>query len=85
MQIKKIKLQERGILYAEFVNGEIKRYSMGILTDELPVFSKLIADENLFSNGHISSGGYAVIWNGEIDLAAEEIYERGETIEGFPA
>jgi len=46
--------------------------------NEFEVFKRL-KDEELFNSAFLSPGGYAVIWNDEIDLAIEEIWVKGVT------
>ena len=69
---------ENPYLYVMFPEG-IKKYDISMLFNEIPVFRKL-ADDELFSKAHLSPGGYGVIWNDDIDLSVDEIWEKGETV-----
>lgn len=66
-------------LSVSFVEGVTKKYDVKPLFEKFKVFEDLKNDE-LFKKGHVGPGGYAVIWNDDIDLACDELYENGEII-----
>ena len=57
------------MLKVTFENGEVRLYNAKPLFDE--------KDEDLFRHAHLSPGGYGIIWDGDTDLAIEEIWENG--------
>ena len=61
-----------------FQNGEVKRYNVSNLFDKYPSM-KALEDINLFRSGKLV-GHYGIIWNDELDLEVETIYEEGELI-----
>ena len=64
------------ILEVEFNNGINKKYDMKELLKKHKVFERL-KNEDLFNSARVDIGGYAVIWNEEIDLSSEEIWNNG--------
>lgn len=63
-------------LSIQFVNGTTKLYDVSGLVKTLPVFSTL-ADELLFSSVSVDTGGYGVVWNDDLDLSCDELWEHG--------
>ena len=74
-----------GLAYGEgttleltFQDGKVKRFDMAVLFDKYP---QLLALRNraLFTSGRLA-GYYGIIWNDDLDIEAETIYEDGETV-----
>ncbi len=61
-----------------FQDGKVKRFDMAVLFDKYP---QLLALRNraLFTSGRLA-GYYGIIWNDDLDIEAETIYEDGETV-----
>ena len=76
-KLKNITPLEDKILQAEFQDGIIKHHDVKPLKDKLPVFAMLDYVHGLFEQVRIDTGGYGIIWNDELDLSSEEIYENG--------
>ena len=68
------------ILRVEFCEGVTKTYDVKQLFDTFKVFNKL-KENNLFKKVKVDKGGYAVIWNKEIDLACDDLFYDGITVE----
>ncbi|MBQ1514503.1 MAG: helix-turn-helix transcriptional regulator [Lachnospiraceae bacterium] len=68
-----------------FQTGEVKRYDVAALYAKYPQM-RALEDRTLFLAGKLT-GAYGIIWNDELDLEAETVYEDGETvrIESLPA
>ena len=77
--IKSIKPLENMILEAVFSSGEIKRYDMKNLIKSNENFKKL-ENKELFIKAKVDIGGYGIIWNENIDISSEEIWENGITV-----
>ncbi len=69
-------------LEVTFQDGKVKRYDMRSLFNK---YSQLRAleDRDLFLSGKLT-GGYGIIWNDDLDIETETIYEEGETIRTDP-
>ena len=76
-RLKNITPMKDMILLAEFQDGTIRHYDVKPLKDKIPVFGMLDYVHGLFEQARVDTGGYGVIWNDELDLAAEEIYCNG--------
>lgn len=61
-----------------FQDGTVKRYDMRELYPKYPQLAQL-EDRELFCSGKLL-GFYGIIWNDDLDIEAETIYEYGETI-----
>lgn len=61
-----------------FQDGNVKQYDMSILFDKYPQL-KALENRDLFLSGRMM-GMYGVIWNEDLDIEAETIYEDGVTI-----
>jgi len=61
-----------------FQNGEIKRYDMSVLFSRYPQL-KALKDRTLFTSGKLM-GASGIVWNDELDISVETIYQDGEYI-----
>ena len=75
-KIKELRTDDNLNLYAIFSNGIEKVYNV---RDMFSVYApmKELEDLTLFRKAKISPGGYAIVWNDDLDLDAEEIWESG--------
>lgn len=73
-----LKYLEGTSLALTFRDGSVKKYDMASLFGKYPQLKQL-EDRNLFLSGRLA--GYGVIWNDDLDIEAETIYEDGELIE----
>lgn len=74
----KLSFGEGTVLELTFQNGEVKAYDMAVLFSKYPQLEAL-RDRDLFLQGKLM-GSYGIIWNDELDIEAETIYEDGVTI-----
>lgn len=58
-----------------FRDGKKCRYDMAPLVSRYAYFKDL-RNPILFSQATVAKGGYGVVWNSEIDLCADDIYEQ---------
>ena len=70
------------LLEVTFQDGKVKRYDMCSLFDKYPQL-RALEDRDLFLSGKMM-GGYGIIWNDDLDIETETIYEEGETIRTEP-
>jgi hypothetical protein len=62
-------------LIIEFTDRAIKKYDIRPLL-EIPMFAPL-RQPTFFKNFKVEPGGYAVVWNEEIDLSEYELWQNG--------
>ena len=65
------------ILEAYFGNGVVKAFDCNYLFED--DFYKPLKRTYLFNKAYANLGG--VVWNDEIDIAAEEVYDKGVTVD----
>jgi hypothetical protein len=65
-------------LVVEFSNHDRKQYSVADLLDK-PMFSPL-RNPSFFRNFQVDEGGYAIVWNDEIDLSEYELWQNGTDV-----
>ena len=65
-------------LIIKFTNNELKKYDISKLLDK-PMFSPL-KNPAFFRNFIIDSGGYALVWNEDIDISEYELWQNGISI-----
>ena len=75
--VKSVEPQDGYVLLVTFVNGERKTYDCSPLLDE-GVFKQL-KDPEVFKMAHVDID--TVAWNDNLDIALEELYQNGVTID----
>ena len=74
----KLEYREGTTLELTFLDGKVKRYDMSALFGKYPQLTAL-QDRTLFTSGKLL-GPYGIVWNDDLDIEAETIYEDGETV-----
>ena len=69
-------------LEVTFQDGTVKEYDMRQLFSKYPQL-KALEDRSLFLSGKLM-GSYGIIWNDDLDLETETIYEDGKTVGHVP-
>lgn len=77
-RIKTVRSLENFVILVMFQNGVEKEYDMRRLFSVFPQFREFEQVTGLFEQVKVDVGGYGVIWNDELDLDAEDIWENGE-------
>ena len=73
-----LKSLEGTALEVVFQDGKVKRYDMASLFSKYPQL-RALEDRDLFLSGQLM-GAYGIMWNDDLDIEAETIYEDGFTI-----
>ena len=66
-------------LSVEFAEGVTKIYDAAPLMERIPVLKEL-EDEALFGSVQVDAGGYGIVWNDDIDLSCDELWDNGEEV-----
>lgn len=69
------------VLSIQFSEGVTKHYDVKPLFDKYTMFLPLKEDPALYSSVEVDVGGYGIIWNDDIDIACDELFYNGETIQ----
>ena len=72
-----LKYHEGTVLELTFQDGKVIRYDMVVLFDKYPQLCAL-KDRELFESGKLT--GLGIIWNEDLDIETETIYEEGEVV-----
>lgn len=77
---KAIKLDflQNTTLQLTFQDGVVRQYDVAVLFDKYPQL-KALKNRELFLSGKLM-GFYGIIWNDELDLEAETVYEEGTSV-----
>lgn len=67
-------------LSVQFVEGVTKIYDVNPLFKKWDVFKTLRDNPDLFTSVEVDTGGYGIIWNDDIDLSCDELFENGKVI-----
>ena len=54
---------------------------MSPLFDQMPIFRQLKTNLDLFNAVSVDTGGYGIVWNDELDLSCDELWENGTAVE----
>ena len=73
-----LKLLEGTALEVTFQDGIVKHYDMSVLFSKYPQLKQL-EDRKLFLSGRMM-GAYGIVWNDDLDIETETIYEDGVTV-----
>ena len=79
-RIKGVSFLADHVLSVQFSEGVTKLYDIKSLFDEYPMFLPLKDNPALFSSGRVSVGGYGIIWNDDIDISCNELFDNGESV-----
>ncbi|MBR3738706.1 MAG: DUF2442 domain-containing protein [Eubacterium sp.] len=66
-------------LSVQFAEGVTKIYDVKPLIDKYASFRPL-ENAELFSTVETDVGGYGIIWNDDIDISCDELFEHGEAV-----
>ena len=70
-----LKFKEGTMLEMTFQDGLVKQYDMAVLFEKYPQL-KALENRELFLSGKLM-GMYGIVWNDDLDIEAETIYEDG--------
>lgn len=67
-------------LSVQFAEGVTKIYDVKPLFAKWELFKTLENAPDLFFSVEVDVGGYGIIWNDDLDLSCDELFENGETV-----
>lgn len=78
----RLRLLDDCIVELRFFDGTVKEYDMKNLFSSYPQFRELQTKPELFLQGKLDvpSAANGIIWNDNLDIAAEEIWQYGKTV-----
>ena len=75
-KIQSVEAFDDHTLLVTFDNTEVKTYDVTPLLEK-DMFAPL-KNPALFKSAHVEQGGYAVVWNNEIDISEYELWRNGQ-------
>lgn len=78
-KVKNVIAQSNYKLIVQFSEGVTKIYDMNKLIENNPIFKPLKNNE-LYYEVKVDIGGYGIVWNEDIDISCDELFENGKTI-----
>lgn len=79
-KIKNVSALPEYRLSIQFVEGVTKLYDMKPLFERVPAFGSLLDHPEKFGCVAVDAGGYGVVWEDDLDLSCDELWEHGEQI-----
>ena len=79
-KIKNVSALPEYRLSVQFAEGCTKIYDMKPLFERIPLFAEL-KDSHLFFDLTVDVGGHGVVWNDDLDLSCDELWENGVEVE----
>lgn len=67
-------------LMVQFEDGTKKRYDVAPLFSKWNVFDSLRSVHGLFDQVRVDTGGYGIIWNDDLDLSCNELWDNGQEV-----
>lgn len=68
-------------LSIQFAEGETKIYDVKPCFEKWQPFIALTTDAELFYDVRVDTGGYGIVWNDDLDLSCNELWENGMKVE----
>ncbi len=68
-------------LSVQFSEGVTKIYDVKPLFEKIPAFSELKNDQAAFACVSVDVGGYGIVWNDDLDLSCDELWENGVQVD----
>lgn len=64
-------------LTVQFCEGVTKVYDMKPLFERIRAFKELEDNPDIFNVVSVDIGGYGIVWNDDLDLSCDELWENG--------
>lgn len=68
-------------LSVQFAEGVTKIYDVKPLFNKIPVFQSLSASPEQFMDVTVDVGGYGIVWDDDLDLSCDELWENGVQVD----
>ena len=80
-KVKSVVAMPNYTLSVQFSEGITKQYNLKPLFDKYPMFVPLKENPELYYSVSVDVGGYGIIWDDDIDIACDELFFNGETVQ----
>lgn len=79
-KVKGVSVLDDFKLSVQFSEGITKLYDVKPLFEKIPAFSYLKEHPEEFADVTVDIGGYGIIWNDELDLSCDELWDHGAQV-----
>lgn len=79
-KIKNVSALPEYKLSVQFAEGVTKIYDVKPLFEKIPLFAEL-KDNAEFACVSVDVGGYGIVWNDDLDLSCDELWENGVQVD----
>ncbi len=76
-RVKEVKPLSDLILLVTFENTTVKRYDVKSLLNKFEAFRVFATSPALFNLVKVDQGGYGIVWNDELDISCNELWNNG--------
>ena len=76
-KVKDVTPLENLVLSVQFCEGETRLYDTSGLPSKIPAFKRLLNEKGTFESVHVDVGGYGIVWDDELDLSCDELWDNG--------
>lgn len=76
-RVKEVKPLSDLILLVTFENSTVKRYDVKSLLNKFEAFRVFATSPALFNLVKVDQGGYGIVWNDELDISCNELWNNG--------
>ena len=76
-KITSLQIKSDYLLVVGFSNNKVKLFDLRPYIEKYKPFKQLVDQPGLYETAKIDIGGYGIVWNDELDISAEGIYEKG--------
>ena len=80
-KIKNVSALTNYKLSVQFSEGVTKIYDVKPLFEKIPVFAALKDNAAEFACVAVDVGGYGIVWNDDLDLSCDELWENGVQVD----
>ena len=79
-KVKDITVLSDNKILVQFCEGVTKQYDVTPLFNKFPAFKVLQDNPEIFCDVTVDVGGYGIVWNDDVDLSCDELWDNGETV-----
>lgn len=80
-KIKNVSALPEYKLSVQFSEGVTKIYDVKPLFDRIQLFRELKSHPEVFAAVSVDVGGYGIVWNDNLDLSCDELWENGAQVD----
>ena len=80
-KIKNVSALPEYKLSVQFSEGVTKIYDVKPLFEKIPLFADLKDSAQEFFSVSVDVGGYGIVWNDDLDLSCDELWENGVQVD----